>query len=364
MTLSELARFIASQGISCEVEGDTSVTVSSVATLEEAGEGQISFLSNPKYERELAVTRASAVLVRPDVTLERAMNLLRTPDPYAAVTVAIVRLHGYRAHPQWGRSPAAWIAPTAVIGRGANIGPGVHIDESVEIGDNATIYPGVYIARHCRLGNDVTLFPNVVIYEDCVLGDRVAIHAGTVIGEDGLGYAPVNGKWVKIPQIGGVIIGDDVEIGANCTIDRATLGATVIGSGTKFSNLIAIGHGTRIGEDCLFVAQVGLAGSVNVGRHVTMAGQAGVVGHITIGDNAQVGAKAGVTGSVKPGVTVLGAPAVPIEQCRRQLAIIQKLPALKKEILRLRRDLDRLLEHADNGAPESQGDESPSHPAP
>lgn len=343
LTLKQLTEFFASHHLPCEIDGDGSTVVSSVATLEDAREGQISFLSNPKYEKELSTTQASAVLVRPDLKVSRKMNLLRTPDPYAAVTAAIVRLHGYRRHPQWGRSPQACIHASAVIGEKANIAAGVSIDENVRIGRNATIYPGVYIARDCRIGDDVVIMPNVVIYEGCVLGNRVAVHAGSIIGEDGLGYAPVKDKWIKIPQIGNVIVGDDVEIGANCTIDRATLGSSVIGNGTKFSNLIAIGHGTKIGEDCLFVAQVGVAGSVTVGRHVTMAGQAGIVGHISIGDNAVIGAKAGVTNDVDAGLTMLGQPAVPINECKRQVAVVQRLPELKNEIKRLRRDLDRLM---------------------
>jgi UDP-3-O-[3-hydroxymyristoyl] glucosamine N-acyltransferase len=347
LTLEELAWFLASVEMPCAVEGDGKVTVSSVATLDEAREGQLSFLSNPKYTKELVTTCASAVLVRPDVQVERQINLLRTADPYAAVTAAMVKLHGYRRHPAWGRSSQAHISPTAVIGEHANIAPGVHIDDEVRIGRNATIYPGVYVARRCRIGDNVTLFPNVVIYEDCVLGDRVTIHACTVIGEDGLGYAPMGEKWVKIPQIGNVVVGDDVEIGAGCTIDRATLGSTHIGSGTKFSNLIAIGHGTKIGEDCMFVAQVGVAGSAHIGRHVTMAGQAGIVGHIEVGDNATIGARAGVTNNVEPGVTMLGQPAIPIQECRRQVAIIQKLPELKSEIRRLRLEVDRLKRDLD-----------------
>jgi UDP-3-O-[3-hydroxymyristoyl] glucosamine N-acyltransferase len=343
LTLAELADFLGAQNIPCEVDGDASVPIHSVATLEEAGEGQISFLSNPKYEKELISTRAAAVLVRPDLPAPRKMTLVRTRDPYAAVTAAMVRLHGYRHHPTWGISTGASIAPTARVGLGANIAPGVHIEDDVQIGDHANIYPGVYIARRCRIGRNVTLFPNVVIYEDCVLGDRVTVHAGTVIGEDGLGYAPIAEKWIKIPQIGNVVIGDDVELGANCTINRATLGSTVIGAGTKFSDLIAVGHGTKIGPDCMFVAQVGIAGSVTVGRHVTMAGQAGVVGHITIGDKVTVGAKAGVTNSIEPGITVLGAPAIPIQECKRQLAALQKLPQIKKEVLRLRSELASLL---------------------
>ncbi|HOA72894.1 MAG TPA: UDP-3-O-(3-hydroxymyristoyl)glucosamine N-acyltransferase [Phycisphaerae bacterium] len=346
LTLDSLAEYLHSVGIPCQVDGDGSAIVESVATLEDATRGQLSFLSNPKYEPYLETTRAEAVLVRPDVKINRQMSLLRTPDPYAAVTAAIVRLHGYRKHPWWGVSEQAIISPTARIGANANIAPGVYIDDGAEIGDNATLYPGVYIARGTRIGNNVTLFPNVVIYENCVLGNNVTIHAGTVIGEDGLGYAPVNEKWVKIPQIGNVIIGDDVEMGPNCTIDRATLGSTVIGSGTKFSNLVAIGHGTKVGEDCLFVAQVGLAGSVTVGRHVTIAGQAGVVGHITIGDNAVIGAKAGVSNSIEAGATVLGQPAVAISECKRQIAVMQQLPKLKNEIKRMRRELDRLLQLA------------------
>lgn len=360
LMLDKLAEVLSAHGIACQVDGDGSVVVQAVATLEEAQAGQISFLSNPKYESQLTTTQASAVLVKPDVQAPGHLNLLRTPDPYAAVTAAIVCLHGYRQHPQWGVSDKATIASTARLGAKPNIAAGVHIDDDVLIGDNATIYPGVYIARGTRIGNNVTLFPNVVIYESCVLGHNVTIHAGTVIGEDGLGYAPVKDKWIKIPQIGNVIIGDDVELGPNCTIDRATLGSTVIGSGTKFSNLVAIGHGTKVGEDCMFVAQVGLAGSVTVGRRVTIAGQAGVVGHITIGDHATIGAKAGVSNSVEPGVTVLGQPAVPINDCKRQLAVVQQLPKLKNEVKRLTREVDRLMKLVGEGASEKAGEKGPA----
>lgn len=326
----------------CELDGEGAVAISAVATLEDAGDGHLSFLSNPKYEKDLLTTKASAVLVKPEVSVARSLNLLRTPDPYAAVTAAMVKLHGYRRHPRWGRSAQAFIDPGAVVGEHANIAPGVYIDEEVTIGDHATIYPGVFVARGCRIGHHVTLFPNVVLYEECVLGDRVTVHANSVIGEDGLGYAPVGEKWVKIPQIGNAVLGDDVEIGAGCTIDRATLGSTIVGAGTKFSNLIAIGHGTKIAENCMFVAQVGVAGSVHVGKHVTMAGQAGVVGHIVIGDNATIGAKAGVTNNVEPGAVMLGQPAVPISDCKRQVAIVQKLPELKNQVRNLDRRVARI----------------------
>ena len=234
------------------------------------------------------------------------------------------------------------IHPTARLGRTPTIHPGATIDEHAVIGDNAIIYPGCYVGPRCRIGDNVLLYPNVVLYDDTVLGNRVTIHANTVIGEDGLGYAPYQGRWEKIPQIGHVEIEDDVEIGAGCTIDRATLGRTKIGKGTKFSNLIAIGHGTQIGKHCLFVAQVGVAGSVTVGTHVTMAGQSGVVGHIRVGDNAKVGAKAGVTNNVPDGETVLGAPAIPITDMRRQVACLSRLPEMMKRVKALEKELIEL----------------------
>jgi UDP-3-O-[3-hydroxymyristoyl] glucosamine N-acyltransferase len=341
-TLAELASWLTARGLPSRVEGDAAVMISSVNTLEDGQPGEIGFLANPKYERMVGESRASAVVVKDDFVPPRPMNLLRTKDPYAAITMLIVEIHGYRKHPEWGLHPRANVAATARIGEGANIGPGACIDDDVEIGRGVTIYPGCYVARGCRLGDDVTLYPNVVLYDGTILGHRVAIHAGTILGEDGLGYAPLNGKWIKIPQAGRVIVADDVEIGANCTIDRATLGQTVVGAGSKFSNLIAVGHGTKIGEDCMFVAQVGLAGSVTVGRRVTMAGQAGVDGHVTIGEGATIAAKAGVTNDVEAGITVLGAPAVPIQKCKRQMALIQHLPELKRKMKSLEEEVAAL----------------------
>ncbi|HEY3243304.1 MAG TPA: UDP-3-O-(3-hydroxymyristoyl)glucosamine N-acyltransferase [Phycisphaerae bacterium] len=341
-TLSELSDYLCQSGMPNEVHGNREVWLRGVNTLEGAAEGELSFLSNPRYERLLAVTRASAVIVNCKVTVPDGLTVLRCQDPYAALANCVVKIHGYRQHPHWGVSPQACVHPTARIGADANIAPGVTIAANVEIGRRVTLYPGCYVADGCRLGDDVVCYPNVTIYDGCVLGNRVTIHAGTVIGEDGLGYAPVNDHWVKIPQIGIVRIDDDVEIGANCTIDRATVGYTQIGRGTKFSNLVAIGHGTRIGEDCLLVAQVGIAGSTQIGRHVTLAGQAGVVGHVQIGDHARVGAKAGVTQNIEPGVEVLGAPAVPIAEARRHLILIQKLPELRDRLRQLEEEVRHL----------------------
>ncbi|RMF72396.1 MAG: UDP-3-O-(3-hydroxymyristoyl)glucosamine N-acyltransferase [Planctomycetota bacterium] len=348
-TLESLCRILREQGMQPELTGDGATPIESVATLEDAGPRQITFLANPKYEKALQTTRASAVVVRTDQVVPDDRCVIRVADPYAAITVLIVAIHGHRKH----RRPAfsqqeAFIAPSARVGENALIYPGVTIDEDVVIGDNAVIYPGCYVGPRCRIGDDLLLYPNVVIYEDAIIGDRVTIHAGAVIGEDGLGYAPVDGKWVKIPQIGIVEIQDDVEIGANCAIDRATLGRTVIGAGTKFSDLIAIGHGTQIGKHCMFVAQVGIAGSVQVGDHVTMAGQAGVVGHIQIGDRAVVGAKAGVINSVPEGETVLGQPAVPITEAKRRVVSVAQIPKLRDAIKRLEREVRELRQQLDD----------------
>jgi UDP-3-O-[3-hydroxymyristoyl] glucosamine N-acyltransferase len=342
-TLAELCDSLRSYGLKPVLRGDPQLRVGRVATLEDAVNGDVSFLSNPKYEKMLQTTAASAVVLKPDIAAPPHVALLQVEDPYAAITVLIVKLHGHRQHRRGSPDRTrASIHETAVVGEDATIHPGATIDEHVVIGRNAVVYPGCYIGPRSRLGDDVVLFPNVVLYDDTVLGSRVTIHANTTIGEDGLGYAPVGGRWIKIPQIGHVVIEDDVEIGANCAIDRATLGATRIGRGTKFSNLIAIGHGTRVGEHCIFVAQVGVAGSVTVGDHVTMAGQAGIVGHIRIGDRATIAAKAGVTNNVPDGETVLGAPAVPIRAHKRQFVYITRLPELNETVKRLEKEIAEL----------------------
>lgn len=341
-TLEQICGMLGEFGMKPELEGDSRTEIAGVATLDDAGPGQVSFLSNSKYEKLLAATRATAVVLRPGVEAPGRLQCIRVEDPYAAITVLIVKLHGYRKHRAAPRGAAASVDPTATIGENSTLWPGATIAEGVVIGKGAVIYPGCYVGPRVRIGDNVLLYPNAVIYDDCVLGNRVTVHAGSVVGEDGLGYAPVADRWVKIPQIGRVVVGDDVEIGANCTIDRATLGDTVIGAGTKFSNLIAIGHGTRIGESCMFVAQVGLAGSVNVGHHVTMAGQAGVVGHIRIGDRATIGAKAGVTNNVPDGETVLGQPAIPIRDMKRQVVHVLRLPDMAQTVKQLERRVAEL----------------------
>ena len=350
LRLSQLCEVLNQRGFPARLDGDDR-TVHAVNTLEDAGEGEISFLSNPKYQGALSATRACAVLVKDGAAVPPGVSAVRCADPYACVTVAIITLHGHRRHPKWGLSRQAQIDPSAKIGAHPNIAPGVTVAANAVIGDNCTIYPGCYVADSARIGNDCTLFPNVVVYDHSELGHRVTIHAGSVIGQDGLGYAPLGEKWIKIPQVGRTIIGDDVEIGANCAIDRATLGRTEVGAGTKFGNVVVVGHGTKIGPDCMFVGLVGIAGSATIGRHVTLAGQVGVAGHLTVGDGASVGAQAGISGDVEPNAKLLGSPAIPLDQAKRSMLALTKLPDWIKRVKDLERELQELREKIEhNGA--------------
>ncbi len=332
------------------IEGDPATRIEAVNTLADAKPNELGFLANPRYAEQLSTTQAAAVIVDNDAEPPRPMTLLRTAQPYCAFRIAVVMIHGFRKHPQWGIHPNAVVSPGATIGKNANIGPYVTVEEGVTIGDDVVLYPGCSIGQASRLGDNVTLHPNVVLYAETMIGSHVEIHAGTVIGEDGLGYAPDGEKWAKFPHVGQVIIEDGVEIGANCTIDSAMVGSTVIGKGGKFSNLIAVGHGVKIGENAMFVAQVGLAGSVTVGRNVKMAGQAGVIGHVNIGDNANIGAKAGVAHDVDPGEYVLGQPAIKASDAKRVFAITQKLPDLKQRVKALEAELAEMREQLASSA--------------
>jgi UDP-3-O-[3-hydroxymyristoyl] glucosamine N-acyltransferase len=317
-TLTQLAEQIAA-----EVVGDGSLRVSSVNTLEDARPGQLSFLSNPKYEKHLETTQASGVIVGLGITSDR-LTLLKAKDPYLAHQKAVLALHGFRKHPHSGIHPMAFVDPAAIIGQ------------------DSVIYPGVYVGPGAKVGRDCVLYPNVVIYDGCVIGDRVILHAGVVIGGDGFGYATSAGVHHKIPQIGNVVIEDDVEIGANSAIDRAALGSTVVGRGTKIDNLVTLGHNVRTGPGCLIVAQAGVAGSTTLGRYVVLGGQVGVAGHVEIGDGVMAGAQSGITNSVEAGQVVLGSPHLPIGQSRRVHAIHRDLPDLASRIRKLEKELEKL----------------------
>ncbi len=310
-TLHQLADQIGAQ-----VVGDGSITVSSVNTLEDACPGQVSFLANPKYEKQLETTRASAAIVGLKTESTR-LPLLKAKDPYLAYQKAVVALHGHRRHPHTGIHPKATVDPSATVGEGT------------------IIYPNVYVAPGVSIGRGCVLYPNVVIYENCVLRDRVIIHAGAVIGADGFGYATSAGIHHKIPQIGNVILEDDVEVGANSTVDRAALGSTIVGKGTKIDNLATLGHNVKTGPGCLIVAQAGVAGSTTLGHHVVLGGQAGVAGHLDIGDGVMAAAQCGILNSIEPGEVLLGSPAMPISHARRVYAILRELPKVVQRIRRL-----------------------------
>lgn len=332
-TVKELAEHVGGQ-----IVGDPNITVDGAATLSEAAQGDVSFLANPKYEKQLATTAASAIVVGSDVKLP-GKTLIQCRDPYYAFMQIVVLVYGYRQHERVGISQRAGVSESAKIGRDVDIHDFVSISADVEIGDNTRIYPSATIGPGTKIGRDCIIYPSVTIYDGCTIGDRVTIHSGTVIGQDGFGYATHGGVHHKIPQVGGVVIEDDVEIGANCAIDRGTLGDTVIGRGTKFSNLVAIGHNTYVGPYSLLVAQVGIAGSVTTGHYGVFGGQVGVVGHVKIGDNVQIGAQAGVTNDIPDGQAVAGSPAMPITQAKRSLMLLKDLPDFRKKL----RELDRTI---------------------
>ena len=343
MKLSELANFLEGQ-----LQGPADATVTGVASLNDATQTQVSFLANAKYANQLETTKALAVIVSEDYD-GPGKSLIRCKDPYFAFRQALVALVGFRKHPYSGISDQAIIDPTAKIGANVIIAPFAVISENAEVGDNSVIYPSVFVGPNCKIGADCIVYPNVTIYDDCKLGDRVTVHAGCSIGQDGFGYAThpnKQGEVVhdKIPQVGWVELEDDVEIGACCAIDRAAMGPTVIGAGTKFSNLIAIGHGTKMGKHCLTVAQTGIAGSVNVGNYCVFGGQAGIVGHIEIGDGVRIAAQSGVTNNVPAGQDLLGSPAIPRAEARRVMMSTMKLPEIRNDVKKLKKQIAKLQE--------------------
>lgn len=351
MKLQALSELLLNQGFDNEIQGDPGIELSAANTLDDAVASEFSFLSNPKYKDKLSSTQASVVIVNYDEAIPPGLSVIKCNNPYGVLTAAIVHIHDHRQHPQWGLDARAIIDATATIGANANISANVSIASNVVIGDNVTLYPGCYIADNVVIGDDVTLFANVVIYDKSVLGNRVTLHSGTIIGQDGLGYSNVDGQWLKIPQVGYAVIEDDVEMGANCAVDRATLGQTEVKQGSKFSDLVVIGHGTKVGEHCMLVAQVGIAGSVDVGKNVTMGGQVGVSGHIKIGDNVTIGAKSAVWSSIDADTHALGYPAIETFNYRKQMVHVRQLPkikqqmkAMQKQILELQQQFDALSE--------------------
>jgi UDP-3-O-[3-hydroxymyristoyl] glucosamine N-acyltransferase len=334
-TLKELAEIAG--GV---LEGDGSVIIRGVAGLKEAGEGDITFLANPKYLKELKSTKASAVIAGEGVPVE-GRGAIRAKNPYFAFAKVVTAFAPARESPR-GIMAGAYVNPYAEVGEGVTIHPGAHVGPGARIADGVTLCPGVYVGQGSAIGEGSLLYPNVVVREGVTIGSRVIIHAGAVIGADGFGYATDGGRHYKIPQIGGVVIEDDVEIGANTTIDRGALGNTVIKRGTKIDNLVMVAHNVVIGEDSIIVAQAGISGSTELGHHVVLAGQVGLVGHIKVGDGAIVGAKSGVSNDLAAGQAYSGIPAMPHRDWLKVQAVLGKLPEMRKLLGALEKRVVRL----------------------
>lgn len=341
-TVTELVQYLTDHNLRVHLVGPGETVIHRINTIEDAQQGDITFLANRKYIRMIDQTLASAIILPETVSGPDHLVQLKVDDPYYAFMLIMMLIYGTRPAPFDGVDPGSKIDPTAKVAPDAKIANNVTICSDVTIADGAVIYPGCFIGPDCILGTNVTLYPNVVIYDGTIIGNDVTIHGGSVIGQDGFGYATHDAQHHKIPQIGNVIIEDHVEIGANCAIDRATMGSTVIGKGTKFSDLIAIGHGATVGPHCLFVAQVGVSGSTKLGHHVTLGGQAGIVGHITVGNNVTVGAQSGVTKNVDDNKTLFGYPAAPIQDTKKSMIMINRLPEMRDQLKRIQKRLDQL----------------------
>ena len=325
------------------VEGNEDVAVSTFAKIEEGHEGALSFLSNPKYTHYLYDTRSSIVLVNDDLVLERPVEttLIRVKNAYEAVA-RLLQLYESMKPKKTGIDPLASVAPSAQVGKDVYIGAFAVIGEGAVVGDGTQIYPHAVVGDGVTLGSQCLIYPNVTIYQGCRLGSGVTIHAGSVIGADGFGFAPNQEGYDKIPQIGIVVIEDNVEIGANTCIDRSTMGQTVIHKGVKLDNLIQVAHNCEIGENTVMSAQVGLAGSTKVGAWCMFGGQVGLAGHITVGDRVNLGAQSGVPGSIKENQTLIGTPPMEPRSYFKSQAVFRRLPEMYKELEALKKEIEEL----------------------
>jgi UDP-3-O-[3-hydroxymyristoyl] glucosamine N-acyltransferase len=330
--------------LGCELLGEGGVEVRGVGSLEQAGPGDLTFLANPRYAPRLATTRASAVIVAPGQ--EAPLPRLTSDNPYLAFAQAVALLCP-PARPAPGVHPSAQVHPTAVLGAGVHVGALAVVGARAQVGARSVIQPLVVLYDDVVLGEDCLLHSGVQVRERCRLGDRVVIQNGAVIGGDGFGFAKdAKGRYQKFPQVGTVVIEDDVEIGALTAIDRAALGETRIGRGSKLDNLVQVGHSVTVGSDTVLCGQVGIAGSSHVGSNVTLAGQVGVAGHLTIGDGAIATGQTGIPGSIEPGAIVSGSPAIDNRAWLKSTAVFAKLPELQKRLRELERKVESLVAKA------------------
>jgi UDP-3-O-[3-hydroxymyristoyl] glucosamine N-acyltransferase len=328
-----------------EIDGDPDIKVNTVAKIEEGCKGALSFLANPKYEHYIYTTKSSVVLVNRSFvpSSKIAATLIKVENAYEAFA-SLLRLVDQSRPRKKGIHSTAVIEATAKTGSDVYIGPYAYIGENAVIGDGCSIYPHVYIGDNTRLGKNCTLNPGVKIYHDCLIGEECIIHAGSVIGSDGFGFAPQSeNEYMKIPQLGNVIIEDHVEIGANVTVDRATMGSTIIRRGVKLDNLIQIGHNVEVGENTVMAALSGIAGSAKIGKNCMFGGQVGIAGHIKIANGTKVGAQAGILGEVKEENTIIiGSPAIDLKQFMKSSVIFKRLPEMKVKIDTLEKEIESL----------------------
>jgi UDP-3-O-[3-hydroxymyristoyl] glucosamine N-acyltransferase len=332
------------------VEGDPLVAVNQLAKIEEAGQGSLSFLANPKYEPYLYDTNASIVIVNNDQVLANPVKatLIRVENAYSAFSVLLDAYNTLKLDKSGIEQPC-FIHPSAQIGENVYIGAFAYIGPGVKLGDNSKVYPNAYIGDDVTIGKNVTLFAGVKVYFDCVLGDNVTIHSGAIIGSDGFGFAPTgDGSYKKIAQIGNVILEDNVEIGSNTTVDRATMGSTIIRKGVKLDNLVQIAHNVEIGANTVIAAQTGVSGSTKIGEQVILGGQVGVVGHINIAKGTQVQAQSGISRTITDeDKKWAGSPAVAYNNNMRSQVVIQRLPELEKRIQELEKIIAELRKDED-----------------
>lgn len=337
LTASQLAALVNGQ-----VEGDENVKVNTFAKIEEGHPGALSFLANPKYTHYIYTTESSVVLVRRDFVAEQPVKstLIRVDDPYATVAHLLDMVTKMSQVEKRGVESPSFVAEGVIVPDDAYVGAFAYIGAGAKVGAGAKIYPQVYVGAGCEIGEGTILYPGVKVYDGCKIGKNCILHSGVVIGGDGFGFAPVEGHYEKIPQTGNVVIDDDVEIGANTTVDRAMMGSTRIGRGTKLDNLIQIAHNCSVGSDTVMAAQVGIAGSAKIGNNCMIGGQVGIVGHISIADGTHIGAQSGVNKATKPGDSVMGAPAVEMGEYARGLVYVKKLGSLYDRVKELEKKVE------------------------
>jgi UDP-3-O-[3-hydroxymyristoyl] glucosamine N-acyltransferase len=332
--------------INGKTEGDANISVNSFGKIEEAEDGQLAFLANPKYEEYLYSTKASVIIINEALELKQPVTatLIRVPDAYTAFAKLLSTYQQMMQQQLTGVQEPVYIAASASYGENVFIGAFAYLSDNVKVGNGTKIYPNAYLGNNVKIGDNSIIHAGVKIYHDCVIGNNVIIHAGTVIGSDGFGFAPqADGSLQKVPQIGNVVIENNVEIGANTTIDRATMGSTIIRSGAKIDNLVQIAHNVEIGSSTVIAALAGISGSTKIGKGVMIGGQAGLAGHLQVDDGSKINAQAGLGKSLKPGSSVTGSPAYDYNKAIRSQAVARNLPEMEKRIKELEALVKQLM---------------------